>query len=248
MYKRRCANGLTPRPVFTTTTRALSRAFRPQTGWRRRQVTKGCARFSIRLHCSAVADLFDGGLRACPPPTTGMPIEYIDVSGQTAIPAVFDDALCFSEGLAAVEIGMYGDGQTRTGRKWGFIDKRGRFIIPPRFDLAFSFFEGLAQASKTAGEWGFIDKRGAFAIPPVYSETDAFSDGLALVWRTDEDRASYIDRVGKRVLTPANPALWSFSDGLTIVGSCGEQKYIDKRGRVIADYDTPETHAGRRKN
>lgn len=46
----------------------------------------------------------------------------------------YDDALSFSEGLAAV----------KTDGLWGYIDTKGNTVIPEQFDIAFSFSEGLA--------------------------------------------------------------------------------------------------------
>ena len=57
----------------------------------------------------------------------------------------FNDALPFSEGLAAVRIGS----------EWGFIDKTGSVVINSQFDSARSLSEGLAVAS-ISGRFGFI--------------------------------------------------------------------------------------------
>lgn len=46
----------------------------------------------------------------------------------------YDDALSFSEGLAAV----------KKNGQWGYIDTKGNTVIPEQFDIAFSFNEGLA--------------------------------------------------------------------------------------------------------
>jgi hypothetical protein len=63
-------------------------------------------------------------------------VGFVDSSGRFTIPPIYDEALPFSEGLAAV----------RVGEKWGFIDKNGRMAIEPRFEQAYYFFEGIAVA------------------------------------------------------------------------------------------------------
>src|SRR5262245_834004 len=53
-----------------------------------------------------------------------------------AIPARFDEAGQFSEGLAPVRI----------GGKFGYVDTQGEVVIPPQFDFANPFSEGVAAA------------------------------------------------------------------------------------------------------
>ena len=64
---------------------------------------------------------------------------YVDKSGKLVIPARFDDADSFSDGLAAVSI----DG------KYGYIDKAGEMKIPASFDCATAFRNGLGIVYKT---------------------------------------------------------------------------------------------------
>jgi hypothetical protein len=77
---------------------------------------------------------------------------YIRTDGTPAFGPDFDDALDFSEGLAAVKV----------GEKWGYIDRNGRWVIAPRFDSAEGFVGGLAKAS-LGNRLGCIDRNGRFA-------------------------------------------------------------------------------------
>ena len=74
---------------------------------------------------------------------------FADRAGNMAIPFMYDGAMPFSEGAAAVMI----------GEKWGFIDKTGREIVPPVFDQTWGFSEGLA-AVMLDDRWGFISLGG----------------------------------------------------------------------------------------
>lgn len=68
-------------------------------------------------------DLFSEGLVITRDPATGT-WGYLDKSGKMAIPARFDRALGFKDGIApAMKEG-----------KWGLINREGAFVAPPRYD------------------------------------------------------------------------------------------------------------------
>ncbi len=87
---------------------------------------------------------------------------------QEAIAPKYENALTFSEGLAAVQ----------QGGKWGYIDTDGKMIISFQYDLAHSFSEDLAIVGKRATrtfnstdgdtytldvyEVGFVDRAGKY--------------------------------------------------------------------------------------
>ena len=71
--------------------------------------------------------------------------------GVVVIPAKYDIALSFSDGLARVK--LYG--------KWGYIDYAGKEVIPVQFSDVCEFNDGLAKV-KLKGKWGLIDKEGNF--------------------------------------------------------------------------------------
>ena len=70
-------------------------------------------------------------------------------NGRVVIPAKYDDALSFSEGLASVKI----------NGKWGFIDKTDTMVIPAKYDYAEDFSDGKAFV-KLNGRWFYIDRNG----------------------------------------------------------------------------------------
>ena len=67
---------------------------------------------------------------------------YCDRGGLTVIPAQFDSASIFSEGLAGV----------RVNGKDGYIDVKGKMVIPPTFDAASIFLNGRAPVQR-GGKW-----------------------------------------------------------------------------------------------
>lgn len=132
---------------------------------------------------------------------------YSNRQGQLVIPAQFDMASAFFEGLAAVCVGPCKYKVVKKCRytqsssvelwegKWGFIDESGKYVVNPQYDAVHVFIEGLAAVClgeeceariwdsgykrKHAVKWGFIDRRGQVVIEPRYNAIMDFSDGLA---------------------------------------------------------------------
>ena len=156
----------------------------------------------------------------------------IDKTGTPVSSLRFDDALDFSEGLAAV----------RLGRQWGYADRSGQISIAPQFESAEPFSEGLA-AVRQNGKTGFIDPSGSFAIPPQFQSAESFSDGRALIAETSGARATiyrFIDRTGKEAFPGRFAAATSFSYGLAQVAPTGRSNktyaWIDTSGRPVFTY------------
>jgi len=159
---------------------------------------------------------------------------YIDRAGQMVIAPRFHQAGPFSEGLAAVETNARIVGNQVVDVAWGFIDKTGVLKIPDTYRFAGNFSEGLARVAINLG-MGYIDRDGKMVIPAEFTQVSDFSDGLAVACF---DECVYIDRSGATVLKGSR-AYWPFSDGLAVVGFYGDsQFYIDKKGRVIAPYES----------
>jgi len=160
---------------------------------------------------------------------------YIDRTGQMVIAPRFHQACPFSEGLAAVETNARVVGRQVVDISWGFIDKLGVLKIPDRYQSAGKFSEGLAPVAIRLGvSMGYIDHDGKMVIPAKFTQAWDFSDGVAAVCA---DVCVYIDRSGSAVVKDSR-AYWPFFDGLAVVGSHDSQVYIDKKGRVIAPYDS----------
>ena len=70
------------------------------------------------------------------------------------VPARFERAQTFSDGLACVKL----------NNKYGFINTTGDLVIPYNYDKAYSFADGMAAVSVN-GKWGFINRSGSMTIP-----------------------------------------------------------------------------------
>ncbi len=87
---------------------------------------------------------------------------FFDKKGNIVIPAKYDFALPFSEGMAVVSKGCVkqADGEhfSYIGGKWGYINKQGDIAIPLKFEDATSYEDGRARVK--LGKWYYIDING----------------------------------------------------------------------------------------
>ena len=97
---------------------------------------------------------------------------YINCLGEIVLPAVFEEAYPFRNGLASV----------KQGGRWGAINSNGDFVIPPAYGSPLVFSEGLAQF--TAGDpvgsdiRGLISATGETIVKPRYRSISHFSGAL----------------------------------------------------------------------
>ena len=179
------------------------------------------------------------------PPVTGSPTPFMDKdkwgyrdeSGMIVIPARFEKAWPFSEGLGKVVV----------GNKLGFIDMTGALVIEARFDSATQFSEGLAAVGFGEDFWhlkyGYIDKKGVLVIPAQFDRAQIFSEGLAAIG-IGKDYLSmkygYIGKNGEFAIPVKFDGADRFSEGLApvLVGEWADALddkrlwgYIDKSGK-----------------
>ncbi len=169
---------------------------------------------------------------------------YFDRRGKVVIEPRYDDALDFSGGLAAVNIGAVSERFPRPflkeGGKWGFIDKTGRVVIPIRFEWVDSkgFSEGLALVG-VGQKRAFIDKTGRIVL--TLEGHDAarersivaaygFSEGRAVV--STSSGSGFIDKTGKWAIAPRFHSAHEFSEGLAAAGIGKKWGYVDHDGRI----------------
>lgn len=161
----------------------------------------------------------------------GLKWGYIDRNGAAVIKPLFDMARPFSEGLAAVTIGM-----PPHAREGYFVDAKGTIAIDLGRGWGTAFSEGLAYVVTYRGETqkhGFIDKTGKLVIK-LEGEAyrwggPSFSEGLAAVrCGTGE---CYIDKKGKTVAGPFELAQ-GFSEGLGAVRVKEKWGYLNRAGKM----------------
>lgn len=163
---------------------------------------------------------------------------FIDDTGELVIPATFDTAGSFHEGVARVEVGVVQSGGSVDHRDstWGFIDESGAFVAEPVYEHAGDMHEGRASV-RMDGRYGFIDPAGELVIPAIWSgRVGEFSEGRAFV-DLGRHRLGYLDRDGQLVISlhdvdDGNPG--TFSDGRVRVSRTDDTTaYLDRGGEVV---------------
>jgi serine/threonine protein kinase len=174
---------------------------------------------------------------------------------EVAIPAQFDEAYSFAEGLARImvedqygytnrvgditipvqfkEAYSFSDGLARVkiNQSYGYINQTGDVVVPPQFTEAYSFSEGLALV-RIGTKYGYIGRQGNVVIPPQFDVAYSFSEGLATV-RVNSKGYGFIDPKGHLVIRP-RPKAESFSGGFAAVSTVGKRfGYINKRDEMI---------------
>jgi hypothetical protein len=148
---------------------------------------------------------------------------YKDAAGAWAIPAKYNDAQNFKDGVARVQDGSKwilidvkgnpvpedkrtlrpiapvaeGLALARENDVLGWIDAQSKLAFPLRkYEEAHSFASGRARI-KVDGLYGYLDESGALKIPNQYFSASDFDHGLAFV--QTREGSSYIDPEGKVV-------------------------------------------------
>ena len=157
----------------------------------------------------------------------GKKVGFVDANGQFKISAIFDGALPFSDGLAAVRI----------GKKWGFVDAAGQLVIQPKFSNAYYFREGVGIAELEDSGDVLIDKSGKI-LATKFGFVDLVSDGRVPAIR--DGKNGYLDLQGNVVIPIVYDAGRSFSDGLAAVQKGSKWGYVDRDGRTMIPFEFDE--------
>lgn len=131
-------------------------------------------------------------------------------TGKIAIPAQFEHAWVFSEGVGAV---------VKDG-KLGFIDHQGNWAIQPRFryakeDVEYVFKNGLCTVKDSCGVFGLIDIEGNYVLEPEYTNIRRVRNGYRLMQKGDFD-GLYCDSTRQMVLDCVYDNILINDEGITL--------------------------------
>lgn len=116
--------------------------------------------------------------------STGNKKGYLNKDGRR-LPAIYDSASYFSEGVAMVMI----------NGKMGAIDETGKWVIQPgEHEELGQFNSGIAVVKKN-GKFGAISQTGNWVIQPEYEELSSFRNGTAIARK--DGKIGYINTKGE---------------------------------------------------
>lgn len=189
---------------------------------------------------------------------------FIDKKGEIKIPAKYDVATYFSEGLAAVMIknasgdSLWGYINTKgdvvincqfreaylfrnecaavvsENNKLGYINKQGKYIISPQFDKGGPFDKEWATV-KLGQQCGYINKDGKMQINPQFVWAGRFGENDLAVAENADEKMGYIDKKGKYVITPQFESASPFFNDFAFVLSSGKYGLIGKDGKYLVN-------------
>ena len=116
---------------------------------------------------------------------------YINRAGTIIIPAKYNEAEDFSEGLAAVQTEING------ARKWIYINTSGARAIQIAFtNKPGNFMKGFAPVKKANGTYNYINKSGEQMLSSdVYGATEFYPNGCAIIKLTNTHHENTISAV-----------------------------------------------------
>ena len=96
---------------------------------------------------------------------------FVDTRGKVVIPAQYDEAHDFNEGIAIVTLNC----DTYA------INLQGERLFTTRFDSCLGFFSEGLLGFERGGKWGYMDSSGECVIREQFDVADIFRNGLAPV-------------------------------------------------------------------
>ena len=160
---------------------------------------------------------------------------YININtGRIVIPAQYDRAWNFSEGLAAViKEGVI-----------SFINEQGDCAFDATFpicfddnqaDYAFQFHQGLCVMITRDHKWGLINTRGEWAVEPIFTEINKPRFGYRIV--SDGNHYGLLTASGKTVLPLEYDIIRHASnDQGFFIAKDGYAKIVDRSLKTIAPF------------
>ena len=174
-------------------------------------------------------------------PKTG----FFDASGEIVIPAIYDFATRFHDGIS-----FYSNGKNILDCKSGILTKTGEKIEIGDFywplgleddtkDMLYAMRSNKRSGiSNVNGKYGFVDKTGKIVLEPQFDKISWFKNGMQ---RVDIGfLAGFVNKSGEYVIPAQYNQATSFNEyGYAVVSKYGEygrllDGIIDKSGNVVA--------------
>jgi hypothetical protein len=171
---------------------------------------------------------------------------YKDSLGTIIVPAKYEEADAFSEGMGRVNIGGKQDPEFKNirsiiGGKWGYVNEKGEEVIAPQYDDACAFHEGVTHVKKD-GKYGYINKQGKEVIPFTFEYASCMHDKRAPI--RQGNKWGYINHKGEQFVPYQFEKAYRFGDGLAAVAVSNKLGFIDTLGNFVIQpiYDVTWTY------
>lgn len=155
------------------------------------------------------------------------------------VPAKYQFAAAFTEGLGAVNLGgkvfmdnEYAMDYVCKGGKWGYVDSIGKVIIPIKYDMADEFHDGFSAVELNKLK-ALIDSKGKLITEFKYEYLNPFSEGFAVVGRGKPLKFTYIDKTGKEMFPCDLDEANAFFRGKAKVIRFGANYFINAKGERV---------------
>ena len=157
---------------------------------------------------------------------------FISKSGELIIPAIYEHANSFIDGLATVTVKDAG-----ARPKQAVIDTLGKYVVPPEYDYVQEFKDGKAIAIDLFPKENFhlIDRTGIRLLadinPTTLCDRDPYgpwhADNLT-VRKSADGKCFYVDASGNNRFARTFARAWPFSNGLAVAWVTAEEAFSGK--------------------
>ncbi|MDE7260590.1 MAG: WG repeat-containing protein [Oscillospiraceae bacterium] len=156
---------------------------------------------------------------------------YRDAAGRLVVVYQYDEAACFSEGMAGV-----GRREDEGRILYGFIDPDGNEIFPLEYDGFVSCVNGSGAVLDGYGRWAYVDAGGRILTGFQFSEVSNFTEDVARVWTGG--RRELVDAGGAVLFTVEDQQVLPCSGGVVPVQNAeGLWGIYDRNGKLLVDFE-----------
>lgn len=165
---------------------------------------------------------------------------YINTAGKLVIPAKFDNAEPFSDGIAKVKV------VSEHSDVYEYIDAKGSVLFGKTYSSCNSFQNGYASYRNPddPSEWGLMDQTGKTIFTIKCKSLGSLSDGM-ISYEDSNGNWGFLDEKGNVVIPAQYQKVYDvpyFSEGLAAVKKDGKCGYIDHNGKTVIGFQYSETN------
>ena len=154
---------------------------------------------------------------------------YIDYSGKTIIPCIFDHGLFFMGKYAIVQ----------NNSKYGVIDRKGNFVVSPKYNKIDRIVDSYVFVLGDNNKNGVVDVFGNQIIPFEYSSIRYAGNSIFIVGIIDKSgrmRYGFIHANGSVIWGIELENAYGYNKGLASVRKNGKWGFVDTKGALVIPF------------